>query len=160
MPFAQRGDTPHSAATTRPRAHRAQGQFAAALSPPQAHSLRHPEACQQGRPQGDITPRGIAARYIAWTSSTYRRPRYSHGLYRIAARQYIARCKAASPSRHSEAANKGGRENLGRGKKPRTRYVRTQPFRGAKSPFLAASCGYTPRTRRIVRQKSKQEVEL
>ena len=43
----------------------------------------------------------LAARYIAWTSSTYRRPWYSHGLYRIAARQYIARCKAAYSSRHS-----------------------------------------------------------
>ena len=37
--------------------------------------------------------------------------------------------------RHSEAANKGGRENLGRGKKPRTRYVRTQLFSGARLLF-------------------------
>ena len=44
-----------------------------------------------------------AARYIAWALPTYRRPWHRHGLYRIAARQYIARRKAASPLRHSEA---------------------------------------------------------
>ncbi|MBR6727286.1 MAG: hypothetical protein IKM08_03755, partial [Clostridia bacterium] len=56
--------------------------------------LRHPEACK-GRPQGDISPRGRCRAVYRVGMPTYRRPWHRHGLYRIAAGQYIARCKAA-----------------------------------------------------------------